>query len=194
MTGCDMAVLNPGVARLPDRRLEMRKILIAGVLVLGLASLAVAADLTGTWALDKSKSDPIGTGMRGPGGGGGGGTPPEIELSLVIKQSGSELVVGRKMTFNGEARDSENKYALDGKESVNPGMMGRGEVKSKARWDGDKLVIESNQVFQTPNGDTREMKSRDEYALSADGAVLTLTTTRTTPQGERTSKQVFNKK
>ncbi len=42
-------------------------------------------------------------------------------------------------------------------------------------------------------GNEFEMKTREERSLSADGKVLTIVTTRSNPQGDRTSKQVFNK-
>jgi len=39
-----------------------------------------------------------------------------------------------------------------------------------------------------------EMTVKEEYSLSKDGKTLTIKTTRNTPRGEMSSKQVFNRK
>ena len=160
------------------------------LLALGIALVALAAsDMSGTWLLDKTKSDPIRMGR----GGDAGGPPPDINITLVINQTAGDISISRTMSMRGNDRTSEQKFTLDGKESTNPSSMGRGEFKGKAKIDGANLVIEGTQKINTPNGEF-EIGVKDEYALSPDGKVLTLTTTRSTPQGDRTSKQVFNKK
>ncbi len=166
--------------------------LSALVLCLGLVAFAAEgkADLSGTWALDKAKSDPIRMGRGGPGG--GGGQAPNIDITLVIKQTDNELNVTRKVNFNGQDRSVEQKFSLDGSENTNTAAMGRGELKSKTKWKKDKLVTEGTQQVSTPNGDF-EIGMIEEYSLSEDGKVLTIKTTRSSPQGENTSKQVFNK-
>jgi hypothetical protein len=168
-----------------------RRIAVLGLLVLGIALLAVAAaDMSGTWVLDKAKSDPI---RMGRPGGDAGGPPPDINITLVIKQSASDVAISRTMSMGGNDRTTDQKFTLDGKESVNPSGGRGGELKAKAKLSDGKLVIEGTQKMSTPNGDV-ELAVKDEYAVSDDGTVLTLTSTRTTPQGDRTSKQVYNKK
>ena len=173
-----------------------KAMVLSAILVLAAAAMAVPGpDMSGKWTLDKTKSDPIRMGGRGQGGGGGapGGPPPDIDVTLVIKQSAADLTIKRTMAFPGrDPMETETKYTLDGKEATVPGMMGR-EMKATAKADGDKIIVDSKGSFQTPQGDTREVSTHDEYTLSADGKVLTITTTRATPQGDRTSKQVFNK-
>lgn len=170
----------------------MRRLAVVPIAVLAAACLVfAAADYSGTWALDKEKSDPIRMGRGGPGGG-GGGAPADLEVTLVIKQSGNDMQVTRKVTMGGNTRETEMKYTLDGAENTNPGMMGRGEVKSKSKMEGDKLIIEGSQSLQTQQGDF-QINTKDEYSLSADGRVLTVTTTRSTPQGDRTTKAVYSK-
>jgi len=156
------------------------------VLAIGLAVWALAApDFSGTWVLDASKSDQMSMGRQG-----GGGTPPNI--TLTIQQSGNELAITRTMEMGGNQRTSDQKFTLDGKENTNTAMMGRGEMVSKSRWDGGTLVIEGTQKISSPRGEM-EIATKEAYSLSEDGKVLTITTTRTTPQGERTTKQVYNK-
>ncbi len=148
---------------------------------IGLLALAVAAtDFSGTYVRDNSKSDP----MMGGGRRGEGGPPPVVEVTLTIKQAANTFDVTTK---RGD-RTTEAKYTLDGKENKN--TMGRGELVTKSSWDGDKLVVQGSQKFTTPNGEM-EMQLKEVYSL--EGNVLTVTSTRNTPQGERTSKQVYNK-
>jgi len=94
------------------------------------------------------------------------------------------------MMMRGEKRDSEQKFTLDGQENKN--SSGRGELISKSRWEGEQLIIEGTQKVTSPRGDM-EVNLREVYSLSADGKTLTILSTRTTPQGERTTKQVYNK-
>ena len=161
--------------------------LSAALAVPALSQAQAKADLSGTWTFDESKSDPAGGpggggGGRGPGGGGrmGGGTPSK----LVIKQTAGELTVERTLPNGAETAV----YKLDGSESTN--KTGMGESKMKANWDGSNLVLTGKQAISTPQGDF-EIDTKEVYSLS--GAVLTVTTTRTTPRGENTRKLVFNK-
>jgi len=63
-----------------------------------------------------------------------------------------------------------------------------GEVKSKARWDGAKLVIETTRDFQgTP------ITSKEVRSLSADGKDMIVETSISTPQGDRNTKQTYTK-
>ena len=62
------------------------------------------------------------------------------------------------------------------------------EVKSKARWDGAKLVIESMREIQGFSITTKEVRS-----LDAGGKEMSVETTINTPQGDQTFKQIFTK-
>ena len=81
-------------------------------------------------------------------------------------------------------------YNLDGTESVN--TTPRGESKSTAMWDAANLVISTESSFNGPNG-TMTVSSKAVRNLSADGKMMTVTTTRTTPNGVTTTKQVYDK-
>jgi len=151
-----------------------RSTLLLGLLMLGLVAVAVAAvDLSGTWAINKDKSDvPQGR----------GGQPGTVQdETLTIKQSGNDLTIATT-TARGE---QSSKYTLDGKESKNA-MGGRGgEAVSKATVEGDTIVIET-----TMDMGRGPMTSKAVYALSDGGKVLTISTTR----NDRTTKRVFDKK
>jgi hypothetical protein len=149
-----------------------RTVLISSLFVLALVAVAVAApDLSGTWVLDKAKSD-------APQGRGGEPGQP-VDITMVVKQAGNDLAINTK---RGETA-TDAKYTLDGKESKNPAGRG-GESVSKATVAGDTIVIET-----TMDMGRGPMTSKTVYALSDGGKVLTITTTR----NDRTSKQVFNK-
>jgi hypothetical protein len=154
-----------------------------------LLNLLMAQDskpnLSGTWTLDREKSE---LGQRGGGRGEGGqGRGQGMFGNLVIEHSGAALTVKRKVNFQGEERTMEAKYTTDGKENVNEGFRGN-QVKSKTYWEGAKLVTESK--METPNG-TRETK--EIRSLSADGKTMTVETTVKGGFGEGTRKLVYNK-
>jgi len=151
-----------------------------------IAAWSVAGpDFSGTWVRDTAKSDPMAMGR-----GGGGGT---VNITMEIKQTANEFTITQNIDMGGTPRTTEQKFTLDGKQNTNPAGMGRGEMTSTSRWDGDQLVIEGKQTMSTQKGDF-EITIKSVYALSADGKVLTVTTSRSTPQGERTTKQVYNSK
>ncbi len=184
-----------------------QRIGFAVLLILGLCLVAMAAtDFSGTWVLDRARSDQPQMGGRPGGGGGGGGQGGgqrgEMTVTLVIKQSANDLVITRKMSRAGQEMPSvDQKFTLDGKENKNTSQFGgRGggegrtsEMISKSKWNGATLLIEGNQKMSTPNGDF-DIGIKNEYALSEGGKTLTVTSTRSQPDGDRTTKQVYTKK
>ncbi len=162
-------------------------VLLAFAVVLFFAFTASAysqgkANFAGTWSYNASKSDqPQGGGMRGGFGGG----------DFVAKQEANLLTVERTMTNReGQSVTNTARYTLDGKESVNAGMGGRGESKSKAVWsaDGKTLTITTTRTF---NENT--VTSKEVWQLLSP-ASLQITTTSNTPNGEVTMKRVYDKK
>ncbi|MGH9329780.1 MAG: hypothetical protein ACRD09_05000 [Vicinamibacterales bacterium] len=154
-------------------------------------------DFSGTWTLDLSKSEMgVGPGGGGPGGGRPGGGGPgggsgraqgfPADARFVVKQTASELLIDQQVGGNSNV----STFKLDGSESVNSGMRG-GQVKSKARWDGDKLVIESTQTM-TGGGGEMTIDSKEIRSLAADGTMVVERTT-TTPRGVRTQKLIFKR-
>jgi hypothetical protein len=61
-------------------------------------------------------------------------------------------------------------------------------VKSKAKWEGAKLVIESTREIQG-----FALTTKEERTLSADGKEMTIQITASTPQGDINNKQVYTK-
>jgi hypothetical protein len=169
----------------------IQKILMTFALAVA-ASVALAQakpDFSGTWTLDVEKSTlgrggPEGSAPGGRGPGGHSGRRPDA--MMVIKQTASELVIDQQA--NGLSNVITLK--LDGSESLNTGPRG-GEVKSKARWDGAKLIVQSTQTMRTPNGE-RTLQTTETRLLAPDGTMV-VERTADTPRGPRTQKLVFKK-
>jgi hypothetical protein len=149
-------------------------------LVLALPALAIAQtpNFSGKWIQDMEKSDPAPQGMGGRG--------PAGPQSYTITQTATELTLERE-TPNGVMKSV---FKLDGSESVNTGGRG-GEVKSKSKWDGAKLVTTSVQTMNM-QGNEVTIESTETRSLEADGT-MTVVTVRKTPNGETTRKVVFKK-
>lgn len=158
------------------------------------------ANFAGTWAFNAEKSD-MGGAPGGPGGPpqGQGQAPQGGRMGgfgggdFTASQEANLLTVNRTRTNqSGESVTTTSKYTLDGKESVN--TTGRGESKSVATWsaDGKTLKIVTTSTFDM-GGETRTMTSTQEWIL-ADAATLNIKTTSSTPNGERVTKAVYNKK
>jgi hypothetical protein len=134
----------------------MRKtavLMSAIALVLGATNLsAQGKSFAGTWTVVADPAAPAPTGRGGGRGLGQGGT---------IAQDAKTLTITRT-TQNGEMKSV---YNLDGSESKNTLTMGGNSVEqtSKAKWEGDKLVITTTMNF---NGNPSE----SSMTLSLDAA------------------------
>jgi hypothetical protein len=161
---------------------------LAALVALPAAGWAQAKpDFSGSWTMDPAKSDPAparGAGGGGGGGGRGGGRGGGVAMQVTIKQTPTQLTIDRTM---GQGTQTAV-YKLDGSESAN--TMGQGQAKSKATWEGSRLVITTTQSLDTPNGPVT-IDSKDVFSL--DGGMLTLENTRNTPNGAQTRKVVYNK-
>ena len=159
----------------------MRRVLLTAIVLAAVIPFTARAqskpDFSGTWTLDTAKSDPAPQG-RGGGGGGAG--------SVTIKQTAAELAI----TSEGRQGPQTLTYKLDGSESSNE-VMGRGgaqTVKSKAKWDGTSLVIDTTRDFQGMSITTHEVRRLDN-----GGKEMVVETTAQTPQGEQKRKVVYTK-
>jgi Tol biopolymer transport system component len=146
------------------------------------------ANFAGKWAFNAEKSD-----MGQPPQGGGGGGQRMGGGDFTATQDANLLTVERTRTGqDGQTTTTTMKYTLDGKDSVN--TTGRGESKSTATWsaDGKSLTIVTTSTFER-DGQTTEMKSNAVWTLTSP-TVLTVVTTMNTPNGERKTTAVYDKK
>lgn len=147
------------------------------------------SNFSGTWGLNTSKSS-LGNGGGGGGNrGGGGGGQFTASGDITVAQEENKLSVTRA-AFNRDGGSTPNTtvYSLDGKESVNSSQ--RGESKSVAVWssDGKSLTITTNASFNGMN-----MKTVEVWTIDASNA-LSIKSDATTPNGNRSTTMVYDKK
>jgi hypothetical protein len=155
-----------------EQTMKLARVGVIAAAVLAVATMAYAqADFSGTWTVVPAADAPAGGG--GGGGGRGMGGP------MTVTHKGPSLSIERTM--------GENKvtmtYKLDGTESINK-QMGRGgevEVKSVAKWDGNKLVF----THKRPGQDGAVQENTETWSLGADGI---LTIDRTGGRGPSSTK------
>ena len=126
-----------------------------GVLLLSaVVSAQTRPDFTGRWTSDPDPADKAATEGRGGRGqargdmGSGWGTP------ITITQDAGRLTVEYAFFGRGDMQAPLRfQYALDGSETKNSVMMGRGiqSQTSTTRWDGGTLVITTRHPFTDPS-------------------------------------------
>jgi opacity protein-like surface antigen len=121
-----------------------------------IAGAQAKPDLSGRWTTDP---DPASAAQpaRGAGPGGRGGPPPNVGSgwgsTITITQTATSFTVEYAFFTRGDMQPPlKFVYALDGSESKNTVMMGRGlQVQtSRTTWAGDSLVITSDYSFTDP--------------------------------------------
>ncbi|HEX2639817.1 MAG TPA: hypothetical protein VHL50_04570 [Pyrinomonadaceae bacterium] len=158
-----------------------------------------AADFSGTWSLDVSKST---LDQRA-----------RVEsMTMTVAQSTGSIKVdtetkrqappadapqggmgrGGGGMFGG---DGSTTYMLDGKETTiqQETRMGSIPVKLTGKVDGSKLELTRVSTFNGPNGELT-MTNKETWSLSDDGKTLTVQRDMTSPRGTNSSTLVFTKK
>lgn len=142
-------------------------------------------NFSGNWVLNADKSTM-------PQGGQGGG-PRMGGGDFIANQDDNLLTVDRTRTNqNGETMKTTMKYTLNGKESINTSQ--RGDSRSVATWspDGKALTIVTTRTFDM-NGESRTMKTTEVWTMPSPNQ-LSVNSTFVTPNGDRTSTFVYDKK
>jgi hypothetical protein len=138
-----------------------------------LLSAAGKPDFSGTWTVDLAKSD---FGMM----------PPPEKLERTIKHADPDMKIKTVQVGQRGESITEAAYTTDGKEAKI--QVRNREARVKAKWDGDKLNVETSTEF---NG--MAITQKESWSLSTDGKTLTIDNNITTPQGELTTKIIFSK-
>jgi hypothetical protein len=140
-------------------------------------------DLNGTWTLDNAKSD-FGPLRDRP--------LAKAETTLVVAYHDPELKLTRTRRLNEMQDTSEQVFYTDERGETNPALIGAGDVKSKTKWDGDKIVTRARMERQTPRGNT-QIDMTTKWELSSDGKTLTQTFQMSGEFGTQELKQVFHR-
>jgi hypothetical protein len=128
-----------------------------------------APNFTGVWKLNLSKSE------LGP-------VPQPEVMTRTVNHNDPALQISSYTKGAAGETTTELKYTTDGKPAENKGSKG------SAKWDGDKLVLDSVRDFQGS-----ELKLHDVWTLSADGKTLTVNSHLAVPQGEFDVTWIFDK-
>ena len=146
-----------------------RKLVTTAALVAALAMVGYAQkkpDFSGTWSVDQAATDAANASAPATppaGGGGGGGGMRGGGGPMTIKQTADTLTIERQ----GRNGAQTTAYKLDGTEQEI--AMGQMTIKAKAKWDGDKIVVETVR----PGQDGTPMTATITYSLDKDGNLWT---------------------
>ena len=147
--------------------------LLAALFYLSAAMAQAKPNFTGTWKLNTDKSDfgPI------PG--------PTSQTDKIDQQDASMKINRTQAGQRGEAT-YDLTYTLDGEERSN--LIRGNAVKSKAKWNGDALDIETKLTAQD-----NELTITDKWTLTDDGKSITIARHIVSTQGELDQKLVMVK-
>lgn len=131
-------------------------------------------DFSGTWELDKSKSD-FGLFRERP--------ISKADSTLVVEHKDPELKITRTLRLGGQQETKRFAYYTDGRGETNPAAIGAGEVKSKTKWDGEKVAAQSKLSWPGRDGAAGpELDVTQRWQVSSDGKSLTNSTVMSSAQ------------
>ena len=154
---------------------------VAAVLLFAItATSQTKPDFSGRWTIETEPAPAGGTGQPAGGRavtgdmGSGWGSP------LNITQDANRLTVEYAFFARGDMQPPlKFIYALDGSETKNSVMMGRGvQVQnSKTAWDGDKLIITTTHSFANPEtNEQMKIEVRQTLSLGSPTSLMVETT------------------
>jgi len=156
----------------------MKRRAILTVCFLACASVVLAApNFSGSWKINAAKSK---SGGQFP-------LPQKFDRKIAHTEPVLQVTTTRSGFQGREDFTTEAKYSTDGKETTNPGI-GRSEMKSVAKWEGDILTIQSS--ASTANGD---FTVKERWSLSSDGKTLEVVSKVAGGFGEFESTYVLDK-
>ena len=154
-------------------------------LMIGAWAAAAPANFSGTWALDKSKSEGLNPRMA------------DLDVTMTVTQDDKQLITETKYTGGAQERPAQKfAYNLDGSETTaEMGGNMPGKVTLKAKWMGDGKILELNSVRNVTIQDTpATITQKEHWELAEGGKVLKVHRTTESPRGTQESKLTFNKK
>jgi len=159
----------------------------ASVLCAANVTAQTRPDFSGRWTSEPERATPA---PRGGGRGGGAARAGDMGSgwgpTITVAHDAKRLSVEYLFFARGDMQPPlKFVYALDGSESKNSVMMGRGiQVQtSKTTWDGDKLIITTVHTFENP-ADSQPMKIEVKQTLALESpTALIVETTRSSVLG-----------
>lgn len=130
-------------------------------------------DFSGVWKMNNDKSD------FGP-------IPKPDKYESKINHKDPELKVSTTQSGEQGEMTVDVVFSTDGNETSN--KIGPGEMKSKGRWEGKILVIDSKLDFQG-----NEIGISEKWNLSEDGKTIVIDRVINSPQGDLAIKATLEK-
>ncbi len=152
---------------------------ITTVLLFAISVMAqTKPDFSGRWTGEPEPAATGGSGGRGAGRSGDMGSG--WGTNITIAQAANRLTVEYAFFARGDMQPPlKFVYALDGAETKNSVMMGRGiqAQTSKTAWDGDKLIITTAHSFENPaNGQPLTSEVKQTLSLESPTSLIVETT------------------
>lgn len=140
-----------------------------------------AANFSGTWKLNEGKSELGQFGTRG------------AATKIVIEQTAETFKFVRTTNgFDGNAMDITENIII-GKESENIGLA-NGKKISTLTWEAGEQSFKVDFLLKLDfQGQSMELKGAEKWEISTDGNTLTINSTISTPQGDFSTKSVYDK-
>ena len=156
------------------------------VLMVGFWSVGAAAtDFSGTWSLDKAKSE----GLQGQ--------TASIDQTWVVTQDAKTFTVETSFSGGEQPRPPQKRsYNLDGSE-ITTDVTGRmtGKATTTAKWQGDGKILELNEVRKVNiQGNDVTITTTEHWELADGGKTLKVHRKQETPRGAQEAKMVLTKK
>lgn len=155
--------------------------LLVSVFLLSFTVTPDKSNFSGSWKLNEGKSEL---------GNGGRFTPRKIK----VEQKDDAITIAKtSLTGGGEEITSTETLTFDGK-TVESTVFGNSKKKSSIKWseDGKTSTVTYTIAFER-NGQTFDVNGTETWTLTDEGKSLSVTTVSTSPQGERTTKAVYDK-
>ncbi len=150
---------------------------------LSLVFAAAKANFTGTWIMDKSRSE---------------GVPPEVEQTMVFTQSDDKVILENRITRDGSVITVSDTYIINGKEVEFTQKVNDQESKGKrtSKWLTDGSGFESSEEIIRQAGDGTQVTQQvtRKWVMAADGKTFTVEMSVKGPNGTQQTKRVFVKK
>ena len=168
----------------------MKKSSLVTVTILAMLALSLSvvfavtkANFNGTWVMDKSKSE---------------GVPPDVEQTMILKQSEDKLTVENRITGGDSDLTVSDTYIINGKEVEFSQKVNDQESKGKrtSKWLEDGTGFESSEELIRQVGDGTQITQQvtRKWVMAADGRMFTVEMNVKGPNGMRQTKRVFVKK
>lgn len=156
------------------------------VLMVGFWSVSAApANFSGTWSLDKSKSE----GLQG--------RMANVDQTWAVTQDAKTFTIDKSFSGGEQPIPSQKStYNLDGSETTMD-MTGRmpGKAALKAKWQDDGKILELSSVLKTNvQGNDVTITTTEHWELADGGKTLKVHRVSESPQGTRETKLTFAKK